>query len=83
MPPVARFTVDTDSPLVGQRVHFTDTSTGNPTSWQWSVNGSIFSYQQNPTLVFNNPGTYTILLTATNSFGSNTAAPQQIVAGNN
>lgn len=68
--PVANFTASRMYPPVGSTVNFTDTSTNNPTSWQWSVNGALFSTIQNPSLYISAPGAYQILLTATNQFGS-------------
>ena len=58
----------------GSLVPIIDGSTGNPTSWFWSLPGAepSSSSEQNPVVVYNNPGTYPIQLTATNIFGSNT-----------
>jgi len=78
-PPAASFTVSPPSPTVGQTVHFTDTSTGSPTSWAWNFGdpasgSSNTSTLQNPTHVYNSAGTFTATLQATNASGSNTAA---------
>ena len=48
---------------------FTDTSTGNPTSWLWLFGDLLVSTQQNPTHVYLLPGVYTVTLTVTNSAG--------------
>lgn len=50
----------------------TDTSTGNPTSWQWRLNGVLFSSQVNPSLSIGTSGLHVIELTVANSWGSNT-----------
>ncbi|MBL7752291.1 MAG: PKD domain-containing protein, partial [Chitinophagaceae bacterium] len=70
--PLANFTA---SPLSGCSplvVNFTDLSTNTPTSWAWDFGTGATSSAQNPTTTFFNPGTYTVVLTATNASGSNT-----------
>jgi PKD repeat protein len=73
-PPIANFSA---TPLNGSApltVNFTDTSTNSPTSWQWDFtnNGSVDSTLQNPTYTYNDSGTYTVKLIATNAGGSDT-----------
>lgn len=64
---------DPNCPSPALNVRFTDTSTGAPTSWSWSFgDGSPTSALQNPTHCFASPDLYTVTLTATNAFGSNT-----------
>jgi PKD repeat protein len=53
-------------------VSFTDLSTGAPTSWSWDFGDGNTSTAQNPSHTYDTPGTYTVSLTATNSFGSDT-----------
>jgi PKD repeat protein len=74
IPPVADFTSSTTTASVGQNVTFTDQSTNNPTSWSWTFAGGTpgTSTDQNPVVVYNTPGTYTVSLTAANSAGSDT-----------
>ncbi|MFA5330856.1 MAG: DUF3344 domain-containing protein [Methanoregula sp.] len=74
--PVVSFT---GSPTTGTSplsVQFTDTSLGVPTDWQWDFNndGIIDSTEQNPAHTFTSAGTYTVNLTASNSYGSDTAS---------
>ena len=71
--PVASFSMSTTSPLVGQAVTFTNTST-NASSISWSFpNGNpANSTANNPSVTWNTAGTYTVQLTATNSEGSTT-----------
>ncbi|HYV95474.1 MAG TPA: T9SS type A sorting domain-containing protein [Chitinophagales bacterium] len=55
--------------------NFTDQSTNNPTSWQWSFPGGMpsSSTDQNPTnICYNNSGTYDVTLITTNAGGSDT-----------
>jgi vibriolysin len=69
-PPVADFV---GSPLSGGApltVNFTDQSTNSPTSWSWNFGDTGTSTAQNPSHIYNTPGTYTVSLTATNSSGS-------------
>lgn len=54
---------------------FTDQSTNNPTSWQWTFPGGNppSSSDQNPTnICYNEPGTYEVTLITTNANGSDT-----------
>ena len=69
----ASFAYSPASPVAGQSVQFTDTSTGNPTSWQWNFNDGTTSTAQNPSHAFSAAGSYTITLTVSNSYGSSTA----------
>ncbi len=70
--PVADFTADTTTPLVGQTVSFTDLSTGTPTSWAWDFGDGGTSTSQNPTHAYTLPGVYSVSLTATNAYGTDT-----------
>ncbi|MCP5105012.1 MAG: PKD domain-containing protein [bacterium] len=74
LPPVANFTASTTNPYTGQTVNFTDTTTNSPTSWSWTFAGGSpgTSTAQNPSVVYNTVGTYTVALTATNAAGSDT-----------
>jgi PGF-pre-PGF domain-containing protein len=66
------------NPLVGPApliVQFTDLSTCSPDSWEWDFdrNGNIDSNERNPVYTYENPGTYTVILKATNNtYGNNT-----------
>jgi len=74
--PVADFFANVTTIPVGGSVNFTDLSTNNPTSWSWSFTGGTpaTSTTQSPNgIVYSTAGTYAVSLTATNSFGNNTA----------
>ncbi len=71
VPPTASLTYSPATPTANAPVTFTDTSTGNPTSWQWSFGDGGTSTQRNPTHTYAGSGTYTVRLTAVNSAGSN------------
>ncbi len=73
--PLANFTgtpVSGAEPLV---VNFTDFSTGTPSLWNWSFgDGNTTSYSSNATFnhTYLNAGNYTVDLTVSNLYGSNT-----------
>ncbi len=69
-PPIANFTADVTQSCTGL-IRFTDQSTNAPTSWLWNFGDGQTSTQQNPLHLFSTNGTYTVTLTATNSYGSN------------
>jgi len=76
-PPTADFSANNLYPANSMTtVNFSDLSTGSPTSWSWSFSPSTITYfggssssSQNPSVRFNNPGAYTVTLTATNGAG--------------
>ncbi|PKP27858.1 MAG: hypothetical protein CVU06_00800 [Bacteroidetes bacterium HGW-Bacteroidetes-22] len=73
--PVVDFEASNLEIVVGQSVDFTDLSTNVPTSWNWSFNGAnpMTSTEQNPqNIQYNFAGLYTVCLTATNAYGSDT-----------
>lgn len=65
---VVGFTADATTVTAGETVTFTDQSTGSPTSWAWIFPGGTPSTSQdrNPTIVYNQQGTYSVTLTAAN-----------------
>ncbi|MDI9591449.1 MAG: PKD domain-containing protein [Bacteroidota bacterium] len=73
-PPIADFTATPTTVYAGETVSFTDLSTNNPTSWNWSFSGGTptSSTTQNPQVVYNSPGTYNVSLTVSNAFGTDT-----------
>jgi len=70
--PVASFSANVtggNSPL---SVLFTDASSNNPTSWLWSFGDGETSTLQNPVHTYASPGDYTVRLTVTNQYDSDT-----------
>lgn len=72
--PVADFTANRTVLCPGQQVTFTNASSGAPTAFSWTFTGATpaTSTAQNPTVTYNTPGTYTVSLTVTNAFGTDT-----------
>jgi len=68
--PVASFTASKTAGCSPVVVQFTDQSTGSPTSWHWDLGNGGTSTLQNPAATYITPGTYTVILTATNNNGS-------------
>jgi PKD repeat protein len=76
--PSANFRFTLNPAMQGNVVVFLDESTNSPTSWEWTVNGAIFSNQQNPAFYCANVGNFVVNLTATNAYGSDQASPQTL-----
>ncbi len=70
-PPVADFIGVPTSGVVPLTVNFTDQSTG-ATSWSWDFGDTGTSEEQHPTHEYTSVGTYTVSLTVTNAYGSDT-----------
>jgi|GEM_PF-6689479 len=72
-PPVADFVANTTQASIGSAIIFTDLSTNAPTSWIWDFGDGNFSSSANPSHAYLAAGTYTVKLTAVNSYGQNLA----------
>ena len=70
--PTANFTGNPTSGANPLAVAFTDTSTGSPTSWSWTFGDGNTSTAQNPSHTYSTNGSFTVALTATNAYGTNT-----------
>ena len=68
-PPVADFTYLSECPNP-RDVQFTDTSSGNPTSWFWNFGDGETSSLQNPQHTYSSVSSYDVTLTATSEGGS-------------
>lgn len=74
-PPTADFSASNTTLSAGGSTIFTDLSTYNPSSWNWTFSGGTpasFSGQNPPSITYNTPGTYTVTLTVSNTNGSDT-----------
>ncbi len=82
VPPVADFSGTPTSGVAPLTVNFTDLSTGEPTSWSWNFGDLGTSSAQNPSHTYTDPGTYTVSLTATNPYGSDTETKTNYITVN-
>ena len=71
-PPTANFTANVTSGTAPLTLQFTDTSTGDPTTWFWDFGDGATSTERHPVHTYTAPGTYTVSLTVTSAGGSNT-----------
>ncbi|KAF5045968.1 PKD domain protein [anaerobic digester metagenome] len=79
--PVANFTMNRDAGKAPLYVRFTDTSTGDPTSWRWDFGGFAWTTARNPTQVFARTGTHTVTLTVSNPYGTSSIS-KNVTVGN-
>jgi PKD repeat protein len=71
--PTASFTGSPTAATIGTNVAFdSSASTGSPTVWAWTFGDGGTSTAQNPSHPYAATGTYTVALTVTNAYGSNT-----------
>ncbi|MBR9923001.1 MAG: PKD domain-containing protein [Bacteroidetes bacterium] len=73
-PPIPAFSSNVTSGCEPLAVQFFDQSSPNTTSWNWQFPGGnpATSTDQNPLVIYDTPGTYDVILTASNATGSNT-----------
>lgn len=80
--PKASFTASSGTAICsGSTVSFTNTSTNHPTSYSWSFPGGTpaTSIDANPTVTYASGGSYDVILTATNQWGSQTTTSTNYV----
>jgi PKD repeat protein len=79
--PIASFTQSATTVCAGQTVTFTNTSTGNPTTYAWTFAGGTpaTSTALNPTVTYPTAGTYAVTLTVSNADGENTATLNNLI----
>ena len=66
----ASFTYGPLPPVVGQAVQFSDTSTGNPTAWQWNFGDGTASTDKDPRHTYMTVASFTVTLTVSNRAGT-------------
>jgi PKD repeat protein len=68
----AEFYSDKQTVCAGDQIDFIDDSYHNVSGWTWTFTGGSpsSSTQQNPTVTYNTPGTYAVVLTATDGSSS-------------
>ena len=71
VPPIANFTSDVTSGVAPLTVQFTDLSENEPTERLWQFLGASpsNSSEQNPTVTYNNPGSFKVKLSVENEAG--------------
>lgn len=80
--PIADFNSETKMICEGTTLNFTDGSwNGDPTIWDWQFPGGtpLSSSSQNVSVQYNTAGIYDVILTVTNSAGSNTKTATGII----
>lgn len=82
--PVANFAVSATAGCTPFTVVFDNQSSANATSYEWTFQGGIpaISTDENPSVVYNNPGIYSATLMATNAAGSSTVVKSNLIQVN-
>ena len=80
--PVADFSANTTTIDQGDEIIFTDQSTNTPTSWVWDFGDGDTSTVQHPSHTYLTAGTYSVKLTVSNSFGSDSIIKQNYITVN-
>jgi len=83
-PPTAGFSAGGTQGCAPFTVNFTNESSENATSWEWEFPGGTpaTSTDENPTVVYNEAGTYSVTLTATNAAGNSTVTQTDLIVVN-
>ena len=80
-PPKADFTEQPASGETPLQVTFADASSGDPETWSWDFGDGGRATDQNPTHVYEEPGSYRVILTVSNGDGSDDLVkPDAVVA---
>ena len=79
LPLIANFTSTSPNGTAPLTVQFTDTSTGSPTSWNWSFGDGSYSSLQNANHTYTQYGNFDISLTVSNATSSNTTILQYFI----
>ena len=81
-PPISNFEANITICTAPFTIIFTDQSYNNPTSWQWDFGDYSTSTQASPSHTYNKVGSYDVVLTVTNAYGSDTEIkPEYIYVG--
>jgi PKD repeat protein len=78
---VAEFTASAETILAGQNVNFLDQTQGEPSAWQWTFLGGTpeTSNLSCPTVVYNQPGTYSVTLEVKNANGASQVSKADLI----
>jgi parallel beta-helix repeat protein len=80
--PTAAFTGTPATGISPLTVTFTDQSTNTPTTWNWSFGDGAKSNSQNPSHTYGNAGIYSVTLTVSNPYGTNTTTKTNYITVN-
>jgi PKD repeat protein len=75
----ANFSALSVSDLPPLTAAFTDTSAGHPSSWSWDFGDGATSSDRNPVHTYHNIGSYTVTLTVSNAYGSDTKSQSNFI----
>ena len=83
-PPTAGFNADIMSGCTPLTVQFSDQSSANATAWNWTFEGGnpASSTEQNPSVTYNNPGTFNVSLTVSNAAGEDVTTQEDYITVN-
>ncbi len=84
-PPNPNFSTDNNTICVNESVLFTDQSSPQATSWNWTFPGGSpsSSTEQNPTITYSENGTYDVILEVSNANGTETSTFSNTITVNN
>jgi PKD repeat protein len=77
----ASFIADVETILEGQTVSFSDISSGVPSDWNWTFEGGSpsSSDEMNPSITYNESGTYDVTLTVSNDVDEETITIAEMI----
>jgi uncharacterized protein (TIGR02145 family) len=78
-PPAADFTVSDTIVDLGDDIQFFDESLNEPTSWSWDFGDGSTSQEKFPQHAYDTAGNYTVTLTASNQYGSDTKVKENLI----
>ena len=81
LPPNPEFDAEPKTIVANHSVSFTDMTENEPASWTWHFEGGIpeTSQEQHPTVVYKQPGIYSVELTAKNIFGEKSITKENLI----
>lgn len=79
--PTAGFTLNNGTGCAPLQVQFSDQSAGDVESWQWAFEGGnpATSVEQNPVVIYENPGLFDVSLIVSNAGGSDTTTYEELI----